>query len=112
MEKKGNTIQIGDRTYDLKIGLRVIDIVESELNKSILSLWKETAEQTVKVSELWTVLWGCVNVQNPKMTRDKFLTELDLQDTKINDLMSLFLTMVTESYSVEEKKKGDSDSKN
>ncbi len=113
MKKESMIIEIDGRTYDLKIGLRVIKIVEDMLNKGMLQLWKETIDQSVKISDLWAVVWGCVNVQNPEMTYDKFLTELDKKDTKINDLVEMFLSLMNTSYSKDDsKKKGDSDSKN
>ena len=112
-EKQSVLIEVDDKTYDLKIGLRVIKIVEDMLGKSILTLWKETINQTVKISDLWSVVWGCVNVQNNEITYDKFLVALDEKDTKITDLVNMFLTLMNTSYAkTEPKKKGDSDQKN
>jgi len=112
-EKQSVVIEVDGKTYDLKIGLRVIKIVEDMLNKSILQLWKETVAQTVKISDLWAVVWGCVNVQDNEITYNKFLDSLDRDDTKIDDLVNMFLTLMNTSYhKAKPNKKGDSDSKN
>jgi len=113
MEKGKIIIEVAGQTYDLKLGFRAVQIAESELGKGVLEVYSSMIINRGKLTDLWVLIWACVNSQNSKMTYDKFLTELDDTELTFNEILELTTALIENSFPKgDKKKKGDSDQKN
>lgn len=117
MKKEKNEvveIELAYKTYDVtKMSNMAIYKLDNVLDMPIMELiYKVTSKVGFKISDAWKIIWACVNVKNPDMTFEMFIEETDKSKIPAIELIEMATAIIGNSFATDEKKKGDSDSKN
>jgi len=95
---KSKVLELGGKTYDLKMNHRAIYLFNNEVEGGIIGFANGFTSGKRDFNAVYKMLWACINVIDKEVTFDKFMEMLDSAEVSFERLSELSAAVLENTF--------------